>query len=201
VLLALLDSGADVNARNDAGYTPLLCAARNGEGEAVRLLLERGADVNAQAEGDGATALHLAVCGGHDEAARLLLACGADPSLVDAQGNSSVDCAVEAENDALVGLLMDAGARSGRLAHAQQPQQVPRRAPEAPPRVAEGKLQERAQGQDLAALAPHKAAAEEEAAAATTTAAAEAATVADAADAGAGEEEEEYEADLGREGF
>ncbi|XP_017272606.1 ankyrin repeat and SOCS box protein 6 [Kryptolebias marmoratus] len=52
-LLALLDLGADVNARDKHGKTPLLHALASSDGltvhntENIRLLLERGADVNA----------------------------------------------------------------------------------------------------------------------------------------------------------
>lgn len=41
----LLGRGADVEAKNTGGYTPLMLAAGNGCKEVVRLLLERGADV------------------------------------------------------------------------------------------------------------------------------------------------------------
>ncbi len=41
---ALLDAGADPNARQQAGYTPLMGAASAGRGDLVDLLLRRGAD-------------------------------------------------------------------------------------------------------------------------------------------------------------
>ena len=40
----LLDHGADINARDAQGQTPLIVAAASGESVPVRLLLERGAD-------------------------------------------------------------------------------------------------------------------------------------------------------------
>ena len=51
-----------------------------GHVEAARLLLEKGAAVDAQME-DGRTALMLACTNGHVEAARLLLEKGADRTL------------------------------------------------------------------------------------------------------------------------
>lgn len=57
--------------------TPLVDAARRGEVELVRSMLDDGADVNA-AQGDGMTALHASAEGGHVEIARLLIAAGAD---------------------------------------------------------------------------------------------------------------------------
>ena len=44
----LLKRGADVNATNRAGMTPLMMAASRGHLEAVKLLLEKGADVKAE---------------------------------------------------------------------------------------------------------------------------------------------------------
>ncbi|MBV9612805.1 MAG: ankyrin repeat domain-containing protein, partial [Acidobacteriaceae bacterium] len=44
----LIAAGADVNARDAAGNTPLIEAARSGNIAIARLLLTRGAEVNAQ---------------------------------------------------------------------------------------------------------------------------------------------------------
>ena len=57
--------------------SPLVDAARRGEVELVRSMLDDGADVNA-AQGDGLTALHASAERGHVEIARLLIAAGAD---------------------------------------------------------------------------------------------------------------------------
>lgn len=40
----LLQAGADVNAKQEGGFTPLHSAAQNGDGELIKLLLEFGAD-------------------------------------------------------------------------------------------------------------------------------------------------------------
>src|SRR5689334_8380494 len=54
---SLLSSpGADVNARDDRGSTPLLEAARYGHNDISRLLIAAGADVKAK-DHDGKTAL------------------------------------------------------------------------------------------------------------------------------------------------
>jgi len=62
-LTALLDGGADVDARDGTGCTPLHFAADRGAVDALRLLVARGAEVDARDE-DGQTPLHYAaVCG------------------------------------------------------------------------------------------------------------------------------------------
>ena len=60
----LLARGADVNARNNIGYTALDWAARKGKTEVVKALVIAGADVNAT-DNDGWTALQFAKKGGH----------------------------------------------------------------------------------------------------------------------------------------
>ena len=54
----------DVTARSDSGFTPLMFAARSGDLELTRLLLDSGADVNTSAA-DGSTALLVATVRGH----------------------------------------------------------------------------------------------------------------------------------------
>jgi ankyrin repeat protein len=56
---------------------PLIAAARGGHVDAVRLLLDRGADINGGVEGDG-NALIVAAGNGNVEVVRYLLQRGAD---------------------------------------------------------------------------------------------------------------------------
>ncbi len=56
-----LEAGADVNARNPGGFTPLHLAARyTDDATLIWVLIDAGADVNAKAK-DGAIPLHAAV--------------------------------------------------------------------------------------------------------------------------------------------
>ncbi len=57
----LLDSGADIEARDDEGETPLMRAAAFGQSETFKLLLERGAKINVRDRG-GLTPLIAAAC-------------------------------------------------------------------------------------------------------------------------------------------
>jgi ankyrin repeat protein len=70
-----------MEARNPRGFghTALIMAAGLGHADLVKLLLERGADVNAGNVFDD-TALHEAAAGGHEEVVSILLGCGADRS-------------------------------------------------------------------------------------------------------------------------
>lgn len=69
--LLLLKHGAGVNALNLVGESPLHEAVTFGNVDAVRVLLERGADRNLKAE-DGTTALARARAEGHDAIVELL---------------------------------------------------------------------------------------------------------------------------------
>jgi uncharacterized protein len=69
---ALLNAGADANAKL------LMTAARTGNPQIVRMLIEHGADVNAKGEAYGETALVWAAQENHAEAAEVLIAHGAD---------------------------------------------------------------------------------------------------------------------------
>jgi ankyrin repeat protein len=74
---ALLAKGAEVNARNAHGWTPLHVAAAGGDPAVIALLLQHGADVHAQSH-IGTTPLDNATTrGGRKAVITLLLAHGA----------------------------------------------------------------------------------------------------------------------------
>jgi ankyrin repeat protein len=73
---ALLAQGTPADAKYRYDRTALSFAADRGDVEIVKLLLERGADVNAKDTFYGATPLTWAASNGHVEVARLLLARG-----------------------------------------------------------------------------------------------------------------------------
>lgn len=67
----LIKNGANVNARQQQGYTPLHSTAHNGKAELSKLLIESGAHVNAKTD-DGKTPLAMALEKGFKETSDLI---------------------------------------------------------------------------------------------------------------------------------
>ena len=84
-----LAAGADVNAKNKYGSTPLHRAIEAAHKEIAELLITNGADVNAKGEAD-ATPLHYAAT---KEVAELLIVKGADVNAKDEFGETPLDLA------------------------------------------------------------------------------------------------------------
>lgn len=74
---ALLDAGADVNAKSPYGSTALFFACDRGHVEVIKLLIDKGADVNVEDTFYHATALYWAVTKNRPEIVKLLLDHGA----------------------------------------------------------------------------------------------------------------------------
>ncbi len=127
-----LNAGADPQAPNRAGVTPLLAAVFGGSVDAVRAVVERGADINhvangyrawtwtgariplsqqaiAQAASLGDTALILAAQKGFADIAAYLLAHGANPKLANPQGDTPLSVAAEQGHAKIVAMLLDKG--------------------------------------------------------------------------------------------
>ncbi len=85
VVIVLLWAGADPDARDEQGWTPLYAAAHSDRPAAVRALLKAGADPDALTD-DGASPLHAAAVHAGPEVIALLADAGVDPNGLD--GNS-----------------------------------------------------------------------------------------------------------------
>jgi len=102
---ALLDKGANVNARDTLGFTALIFAARSGNASTVNLLLAKGADVNAKSKMLGYTALINAAAFGDEEMVAALIAQGANVNEKDDDGITALTFAEEAGKHGIVKLL------------------------------------------------------------------------------------------------
>ena len=72
-----LNAGGDINARDKDDWTPLMCAAIDGNTEIVKTLIDLGADVNAR-DWRNQTPLKYAAEYGYPEIVKLVIAAGAD---------------------------------------------------------------------------------------------------------------------------
>jgi hypothetical protein len=89
---ACLQRTSAANATDAGGYTPLHYAAQRNHVGVVELLIERGADVNANA--CGATPLHRAAHHGSYACCKLLLDHGADPRRIDTSFSTALPTAL-----------------------------------------------------------------------------------------------------------
>jgi ankyrin repeat protein len=100
---ALLKAGADVNARDANGVTPLMFAAIDGNIGIIKVLLEAGANVNAKSNGY-MTPLLWAFNYGHLGAMSMLLRAGADPN-VEFYGQTLRELAIERDLKEIIAVL------------------------------------------------------------------------------------------------
>ena len=102
-------NGADVNAKNDKGWTPLLGSTYHNNSEISQLLIMNGADVNAK-DNDGQTPLRIAIQNKNTEIIELLIKNGADVNPKINNGNTPLLWSISKNNTEISKLMMDKGA-------------------------------------------------------------------------------------------
>jgi hypothetical protein len=106
----LLDKGAEVNAREQDGMTPLHWATLNNHADIVRMLLNSGANVK-ETDRYGFTALHNAMSRGHSDLVGILLDKGAEVNAREQNGMTPLHYAALYNHADIVRILLDKGAR------------------------------------------------------------------------------------------
>lgn len=111
LIALLLDAGANVNARNKSGETPLMAWVEKTP-ESVAYLLKRGADLNARSH-YGNTALALAALWAPLDNVKLLVEAGAELNSVNEDGGTPLDRAGRNKNSQIAEYLKSLGAKTG----------------------------------------------------------------------------------------
>ena len=120
VLQVLIDAGADVEAKSELVCSPLMMACRAGEVHIVRMLLEAGARLHIQ--GNGNIRFDAAARYPKSYAAEVqeLIDSGARIEKWDDRGPSPLVCACMGENRDIVNLLVEAGAELRVTEHIEE---------------------------------------------------------------------------------
>jgi putative transposase len=103
VIRHLIDLGVDVNAKDRRLWSPLHFAARTKSSQAVKLLIDAGAEID-PANDEGVTPLHQSLLENpwNLEIMEMLLAAGAEPTDM---ARNFINAVADPEKDALLGLL------------------------------------------------------------------------------------------------
>lgn len=111
--LTLIESGADVSAKNEYGVSALPLACRNGNTKLIEALLEAGANPNTSLPG-GETALLTAARTGLVAPVKVLLAHGARIDATERKKQTALMWAAAEGHAEVVGVLIEAGADPGQ---------------------------------------------------------------------------------------
>ena len=113
MVVSNLDRGADANARDEWGFSPLhFAAAFNDDPDVITALVEAGANIHAQDTEWGATPLHWAAwSNGNPGIIIALLDGGADPNARDSRESTPLHAAADQSNNPdIILTLLDSGA-------------------------------------------------------------------------------------------
>lgn len=107
----LANAGADLNAADSAGFTPVHMAARYGDVPLLEWLAARGADLDQLTAVGRQSALHHVTTSGDVAVARKLIALGAGLDVLDGRGHTALTIAIYFRHTAIALALIEAGAR------------------------------------------------------------------------------------------
>ncbi|KAF3203746.1 hypothetical protein TWF679_010099 [Orbilia oligospora] len=105
----LRDGGANPNAVDCKGETPLFIAAKNGHESVVRFLVDQGVNMSPKDE-FRETPLLMAAKGGYEAIVRILVEKGVNINTKNSDGNTSLSLAAGSGNETLVRFLVEKGA-------------------------------------------------------------------------------------------
>ena len=108
VAQAMIELGADINAKCGAFGTALEAAVRYGHEKIVKMLIAAGADVSGGEKGDGP--LYIACQSGNVQIIRRLIEAGAGSSVKQKDHHKAIEIAAKWGQEAIVDLLIDAAA-------------------------------------------------------------------------------------------
>ena len=115
IVIELIESGADVNAQDSDGNTPLIEAAVDSSNELFQYLVQSGADLDKQ-NIYGQTALMVAALSKNLEKVKMLVEAGAHLELEDEDKRTALNCASYAsESDEIVDYLITRNANIDSL--------------------------------------------------------------------------------------
>lgn len=110
IIQLLVDSGADIDAPQQKGLTPLMSMCTRGSLEGAATLLALGADIHRVAWLNGFSALEFAVDGGFIDIVELCLSKGADPNGSTLDGDTSLHLAAAIGHSEILMCLLQNGA-------------------------------------------------------------------------------------------
>jgi ankyrin repeat protein len=105
----LIEKGANVNAKDSSGNTPLILAVAKKDIEIIKLLIEKGANVNSK-NNYGDTPFMTAARNGDIETIKILMSKGVSINVKDGKGNTILIEAISRNNEEMVKFLLENGA-------------------------------------------------------------------------------------------
>ena len=113
VITVLIDNGAEVDARDDRGFTPLRYAAGSSDDPGVlRTLINAGANVNATSLNEGTPLFSAAFSNENPEILTVLINAGATVNVQNLNGSTPLSMAAQFnKNPEIVRVLINAGAK------------------------------------------------------------------------------------------